>query len=110
MPGAPKRPTTPMGRAFEGAFEASISVVVALLGGYYADRYFGTGYVLTFIGLVLGGIAAVRRLLQIHNPPAPGPETSTRNGATRGSTDGVEPSTVRRGESHADRGENGSGG
>jgi F0F1-type ATP synthase assembly protein I len=105
---APKRPSTPLGRAFEGAFEAAIGVVVALLGGYYADRYFGTGYILTFVGLVLGGIAAVRRLLQIQNPP--GPDVPTRDGSTRGSTDRGEPSTVRRGESHADRGENGSGG
>lgn len=95
-----------MGRAAEGAFEAGISVVVAFLGGYYADRYFGTGYVLTFVGFVVGGVAAVRRLLQIQNPP---PSSADRDPA-QGSTDQREPSTVRRGESHADRGENGSGG
>ncbi len=102
-----------MGRAFEGALEAAISVVVAFIGGYYADRYFGTGHVLTFLGFIVGGIAAFRRLLRIGNPPpddlASG-EVSGRNGSTRGSTDQAEPSTVRRGESHADRGENGSGG
>ena len=95
-----------MGRAFEGAFEAAMSVVVGFVGGYYADDFFGTGYVLTFLGFLVGGIAAVRRLLQIQNLPAPGTDGS----APKGSTDQGEPSTVRRGESHADRGENGSGG
>ncbi len=127
MPRVPKRPTSAAGRAFEGAFEAAISVVVAFLGGYYADRYFETGPVLTFLGFVVGGIAAFRRLLRIGNPP-PGDSgreadereashrnASDRNGsegngstiATRGSTDRVEPSTVRRGESHTDQGDHG---
>jgi hypothetical protein len=102
VPTPPRRPPPVAGGAFEGVLQAAISVVIALVGGYYADRYFGTGYVLMFVGFVLGGVAAVRRLLQISVPPAPEPH--------RGSTDGGGPSTVRRGDSHADRGEDGSGG
>jgi len=96
VPRVPKRPTTAAGRAFEAAFESAISVVVGILGGYYADRYFGTGYLFFFIGFVLGGVAAVRRLLQIPVPEVPGSD--------KDSTDRAEPSTVRRGDSHADRG------
>jgi F0F1-type ATP synthase assembly protein I len=75
-----------------------------MVGGYYADRYFGTGYLFLFVGLVLGGVAGVRRLLQIAVPP--GPDAGRGSSS---STDGGEPSTVRRGDSHADRGEDGSG-
>jgi F0F1-type ATP synthase assembly protein I len=73
--------------------------------GYYADARFGTLPLFSFIGLVLGGVAAVRRLLQIKIPEAP---DAGRDSTT--STDGGEPSTVRRGDSHADRGEDESGG
>jgi hypothetical protein len=102
----PPRLSPSAGNAFEGALQAGISVVLGMLGGYYADRYFGTGYVLSFLGLVLGGVAAVRRLLQIKIPEVRGPDRDS----TRGSTDGGGPSTVRRGDSDADRGEDGSGG
>ena len=105
MPPPERRPSVAAGGAFEGVLQAAISVVIAMVGGYYADRYFGTGYVLLFVGFVLGGVAGVRRLLQIGVPPAP----DAGRGSTS-STDGGEPSTVRRGDSHADRGEDGSGG
>ena len=116
LPRLPKPASTPTGRAFEGAFEAAISVVIAFIIGHYADQYFGTDPALTFIGFVLGGIAAFRRLLRIGNPPPEGPSSgagsergSDGNGSTPGSTNRGEPSTVRRGV-NADRGENGSGG
>ena len=113
MPRLPKPPSTPAGRAFEGASEAAISVVLALVAGHYADSYFGTGQVLTLVGFVLGGIAGFRRLLRIGNPPPQGTssrEVADPTGSTPGSTNRGEPSTVRRGESHADRGEDGSEG
>jgi len=71
----PSRPRTTWGRAYEASIEAVISVVLAMLGGYYADRYFGTEPVLMFIGLVLGGVAAVRRLLKIGPGTPAGPQT-----------------------------------
>ena len=63
-----KAPATPMGRAFEGAFEASIAVVVALALGYYCDRWLGTEPVFLFVGLVVGAVAGFRRLLRIQWP------------------------------------------
>jgi hypothetical protein len=110
VPPRPPRLSPSAGNAFEGALQAAISVVLGMVGGYYADRYFGTGYVLSFIGLVLGGVAAVRRLLLIKIPDPQDPRDGSTNRDSTGSTDRGGPSTVRRGDSHADRGEDGSGG
>jgi hypothetical protein len=54
-----------MARAWEGAFEAGLSVVIGVVLGYYADRWLGTEPVFLFIFMVLGGVAGVRRLLRI---------------------------------------------
>jgi len=64
----PQPPKSPSGRAFEGAFEAALSVVVGLALGYYADRWLGTEPVLLFVFLIVGGIAGFRRLLRIEWP------------------------------------------
>jgi len=71
----PPSPRSSWGRTYEAALEAVISVVLTIFGGYYADRYFGTEPVFLLIGLVLGGIAAVRRLLQIGPGSSSGPDT-----------------------------------
>ena len=38
----PRAPTTPIARAFEGALEAALAVVVGVVLGYYCDRWLGT--------------------------------------------------------------------
>lgn len=74
-----------MGQAFEGAFEASIAVVVAMALGYYCDRWLGTGPVFLFLGLIVGAVAGFRRLLQIRWPetsePRRGPEHTRSEGS-----------------------------
>ncbi len=56
---------TASGRAFEGALEASLAVVVGGALGYYADRWLGTEPVLLFVFLIVGSVAGFRRLLRI---------------------------------------------
>jgi len=76
MPGLrPPAPRTAWGRVYEATFEAVISVVLAMFGGYYADENFGTEPVFLLIGLVLGGAAATRRLLKIGPGSSTGPHT-----------------------------------
>lgn len=73
----PKPPTTVWGQAFERALQAGFSVVIGFLGGYYADRWLGTPYIFMVLGLVVGGIAGVRALLQIPVPPPTEASAST---------------------------------
>ncbi len=69
----PANPTTATGRAFEGAFEAGLSVAVGVVLGYYADRWLGTEPFLLFFFLIIGSIAGFRRLLRIGVPTDTGP-------------------------------------
>ncbi len=73
---APRSPaaSSPTGRAFEGAFEAGLSVVVGVVLGYYCDRWLGTKPVFLFVFMILGGVAGFRRLLRIQWPTSPGPD------------------------------------
>ncbi len=64
----PPTPVTATGRAFEGAFEAGLSVAVGVVLGYYADRWLGTEPLLLFFFLIVGSIAGFRRLLRIGVP------------------------------------------
>ncbi len=68
----PPKPPTVTGRAFEGAFEAGLSVAVGVVLGYYADRWLGTEPFLLFFFLIVGSIAGFRRLLRIGVPPDTG--------------------------------------
>ncbi len=64
----PRSRTTPWARAFEGALESAIAVVVGVVLGYYCDRWLGTEPVFLFVFLILGFVAGFRRLLQIQVP------------------------------------------
>ncbi len=64
----PAAPRSAYGRAFEGAFEAGISVAIAVVLGYYADRWLGTEPLLLLFFLVVGLVAGFRRLLRIQVP------------------------------------------
>ena len=71
-PKLPVSPRTAWGKAFEGSFEAGISVAVGVVLGYYADRWLGTEPYLLFFFLIVGAIAGFQRLLRIATPPATG--------------------------------------
>ena len=64
----PRAPVTPIARAFEGALEAALAVVVGVVLGYYCDRWLGTEPIFLFVFLILGFVAGFRRLLQISWP------------------------------------------
>jgi hypothetical protein len=60
------------GGAFEGALEAGLSVAIGAGAGYGADRWLGTFPICFIVLLILGGVAGVRRLMQIPWPSPPG--------------------------------------
>ena len=91
----PRPAATAAGRAFEGAFEAGLAVVVGVVLGYYADRWLGTEPFLLFLFLVLGGVAGFRRLLRIEWPK---PEASPgRQGSEPDQSDRSDQSDRRQG-------------
>jgi len=45
--------------------EMCLSVVVGVVGGYYADQYLGTSPWLIVLGLIVGIIAGVHNLIRI---------------------------------------------
>ena len=75
----PPTPSTVSGRAFEGAFEAGLSVAVGVVLGYYADRWLGTEPFLLFFFLIVGSIAGFRRLLRIGVPTDSRPSADGEN-------------------------------
>ena len=82
----PKPPATAWGAAFERALQSGMSVVIGVVGGYYADRWLGTRPVFVFVGLLLGVIAGFRALLQIQWPEPPEdstPGSGADSGAAR---------------------------
>ncbi len=64
----PRSSTTPGARAFEGALEAALAVVVGVVLGYYCDRWLDTEPFFLFVFLILGFVAGFRRLLRIRVP------------------------------------------
>ena len=54
-----------MGRTAEAAWEASLSVVVGAVIGYFADKWAGTAPWLMVVFVVLGTAAAFRRLIRL---------------------------------------------
>ncbi len=73
----PRSPTSGYGRAFEGALQAGLSVAIAVVLGYYADRWLETEPFLLFFFMIVGGIAGFRRLLRIGAPTDTGPPDSS---------------------------------
>ena len=52
-------------RAYEGAFEAVVSVIAAIGLGYWADTYFDSEPIGLFLGAVIGFAAMVLRLVRL---------------------------------------------
>lgn len=52
-------------KAYEGAFEAVVALIVSALVGYWADGYFGSSPWLMIVGVVLGFAAMVLRLFRL---------------------------------------------
>jgi F0F1-type ATP synthase assembly protein I len=52
-------------KAYEGAFEAVIAVVIATGIGYWADQHLDSSPIGLFVGVVLGFLAMVLRLLRL---------------------------------------------
>ncbi len=72
------------GPAWEGSLEAGLSVAIGVVLGYYADRWLDTEPVFLFVFLVVGSIAAFRRLLRIGVPQD---TRSSERGSERGQDD-----------------------
>lgn len=72
-----------LGRAYQGALEAVLAVVVMAVLGALADRRFDTAPVLVLLGLAIGFgsfvLRLVRLLRELQEPP-PGSRGSTGEG------------------------------
>jgi F0F1-type ATP synthase assembly protein I len=62
-------------KAYQWAFEAVLSIPIAMGLGYWADRAWGTSPIGLVVGAVLGFAAFVRRLISMRSlvPPAADP-------------------------------------
>ena len=80
--GTGKPPGMKMGRAYQGAFEATIAVVVAGAAGGYADQRFDTAPMFLIAGVLLGFGTFVLRLVKLMNELA----AKTAEGAAEGGT------------------------
>ena len=54
-----------LGRAYQGAVEATLALVIATVLGAWADRRFDTSPILLFVGLGLGFGTFVLRLVRL---------------------------------------------
>ncbi len=77
-PRGPKLPTVRMGRGFEAAWEAALSIVLGAVLGIYGDRWLGTSPILMIVFLTLGAIVAFRRLIAFGKHAAKDAETPPR--------------------------------
>jgi len=77
--GTGKPPGMKMGRAYQGAFEATIAVVVAGAAGGYADQRFDTAPMFLIAGVLLGFGTFVLRLVKLMNELA----AKTAEGGTK---------------------------
>lgn len=73
MPKKPRSSLSSVGVQAEAGWEAVASVGVALVLGYYADRWLGTEPVLFLVFLAVGCLTGFRRLMklaaQVNAPP-----------------------------------------
>ena len=65
--GGPRLPAVRMGRGFEAAWEAALSIVLGAVLGIYADRWLDTSPILMIVLLTIGAIVAFRRLIALGN-------------------------------------------
>jgi F0F1-type ATP synthase assembly protein I len=63
-----------LGRAYQGALEAVLAVVVGAGAGAWADSRFGTSPLLLLVGLVLGFATFVLRITRLLRELSPPPE------------------------------------
>jgi ATP synthase protein I len=63
--GKPRLATVKMGRGFEAAWEAALSIVIGAVLGIYVDRWLDTSPWLMIVFLTLGSIVAFRRLIAL---------------------------------------------
>jgi F0F1-type ATP synthase assembly protein I len=67
-----------MGRGYEAAWEAALSVVLGAVLGIYADRWFGYSPILLMVFLALGLTVALRRLLRLGKASAKDDDAAPR--------------------------------
>ncbi|MEE2674568.1 MAG: AtpZ/AtpI family protein [Myxococcota bacterium] len=67
----------PMGAAYQGSMEAVLSIVIAVLLGWWADRYFDSGPWGVLIGATIGFAAFVLRLSRLGTAMGAPPEEET---------------------------------
>ncbi len=63
--GKPRLAAVKMGRGFEAAWEAALSIVVGAVLGIYVDRWLDTSPWLMIVFLTLGAVVAFRRLIAL---------------------------------------------
>jgi ATP synthase protein I len=82
MPDEPPRPsrraTYQMGRGYEAAWEAALSVVLGAVLGIYADRWLGFSPLFLILFLALGLTVALRRLIRLGKQSAKGDDAAPR--------------------------------
>ena len=60
-----RRPSPVAGVAYQGAFKSVFSILIGAGLGYAADRYFETGPWCMLLGLLLGFVAFILRLVRL---------------------------------------------
>jgi F0F1-type ATP synthase assembly protein I len=80
VPPRGQQPKAGWTRAWEAALEAGLSVAIAVGVGYWIDTKLETLPLFMFLGLVLGGIAALRRLLRVSAAAIGTPEPIAKPG------------------------------
>lgn len=73
-----KRATVQMGRGYEAAWEAALSVVLGAVLGIYADRWLDTSPWLLVVFLALGLTVALRRLIRLGQQSAKDDDAAPR--------------------------------
>lgn len=74
----PRRGTFQMGRGYEAAWEAALSVVLGAVLGIYADRWLGYSPLFLVLFLALGLTVALRRLIQFGKQSAKDQDSTKR--------------------------------
>jgi ATP synthase protein I len=77
-PGRFKRAPFQMGRGYEAAWEAALSVVLGAVLGIYADRWLGYSPLFLVIFLALGLAVALRRLIRLGKESAGNDDAAPR--------------------------------